>query len=83
MDITWTKRQVWGALGFTHRTEVIIGESEYRFVIDQPSKGYWTARGWRDGQFFLYREDRTLRAVKDEVIREVGQLRIAAKEVTK
>lgn len=79
--ITWTSKKAWGAVGLTHRATVTVGGIGYHFVIDQPSKGDWVARGWKDGDFFFYRDRataRTLSAMKDEVSLAVAGLRLSA-----
>lgn len=67
--LVWTKRKrkTWGTVGFTHYAKTRIGGKDYTFTIDQPSKGYWRARGWRNGDFCMYRDEddaRTLREMK-------------------
>lgn len=81
-EIEWTKKKQWGTIGFSHFVKVAIGGIEYDFTIDQPSKGQWVARGWSDGKFFFYRDSayaRTLAGMKDQVVRQIGELKLAAK----
>lgn len=79
--ITWTSKKEWGAVGLTHRATVTVDGIVYHFVIDQPSKGDWVVRGWKDGDFFFYRDRataRTLAAMKDLVADVIGDLRLSA-----
>lgn len=81
-SIIWTKRKEWGMAGFVHRATVTVGDVVYHFVIDRPDGGVWTARGWKDGTFFFYRDNRwttILTGMKHEVARTVDELRTAAK----
>lgn len=84
-DINWTKRKEWGAQGLTHRLHVVIGDDEYSFAVDQPSKGQWVGRGWRNGDLFFYRDSngapRTLAGMKELVERQVCELKIKAAEL--
>lgn len=76
--IVWQRKKVWGTVGMTHFTEVTINKDTYRFVLDQTRRGEWTARGWVNGSFFLYRDNqtaRTLAGLKAEVLRVVTELR--------
>lgn len=80
-EIAWTSEKMWGAVGLTHRTEVTIAGARYTFTVDQPRKGQWIARGWRDGDLFYYRDQpsgRTLAGAKAGIERQVGELLIAA-----
>jgi hypothetical protein len=83
-DINWTKRKEWGAVGLTHRLRVVIGDVEYSFAVDQPVKGQWVGRGWRNGDLFFYRAGdgapRTLAGMKEVVERQIGQARIVERE---
>lgn len=63
----------------TSYTEVVIGDNTYRFVLDQPRQGKWTARGWVNGSYFFYRQDGTLADMKREVTVKVAELRGGAK----
>ena len=80
-ELTWTSKKVWGAVGLTHHTEVTIAGAHYAFTVDQPRKGQWIARGWRNGDMFYYRDEakgRTLTGAKGMVDGEVGRLMDAA-----
>ena len=68
--LVWTKGKTWGTVGQTHYAKTRIGGKDYTFTIDQPSKGQWQARGWRNGDFCMYRdssEAATLKAMKELV----------------
>lgn len=76
--IVWQRRKVWGSVGMTHFTQVTIDKDVYRFTLDQPRQGQWTARGWVNGGFFMYRDNQavnTLAGMKAEVLRVVTELR--------
>jgi hypothetical protein len=70
--LTWTSKSEWGSVGNTHRASIELDNGDrWSFVVDQPRKGYWTARGWRadagttgSGDMVFYREDRTLKGAK-------------------
>lgn len=77
-SIPWTKRKEWGMAGFAHRATVTVDDVVYHFVIDRPDGGVWTARGWKDGTFFFYRDNKwttTLAGMKDLVALAVSELR--------
>ena len=76
--LKWTKKSEWGGVGLTHRTSITLRGCEYAFCVDQPSKGHWVARGWRDGDFCMYREAKTLADAKREVALRVGELKGAS-----
>ncbi len=59
--LTWTSSTEWGSVGKTHRATA----NGWKYVVDQPRKGYWVLRGWdADGNFGLYREDTTMKGAK-------------------
>lgn len=62
--LTWTSGKVWGSEGLTHRTATEINGESWKFTVDSPSKGHWVARAWRDGDFALYREAKTMKDAK-------------------
>lgn len=65
--LTWRTNKTWGAVGLTHYAETRICGKDYTFTIDQPSKGNWQARGWRNGDFCMFRDHEwatTLRGMK-------------------
>lgn len=63
--LTWTSSTEWGTIGRTHRAEVTLDNGDtWKFVVDQPRKGVWTARGWRNGVFAMYREGKILKDAK-------------------
>ncbi|AKA61719.1 hypothetical protein SEA_YDN12_52 [Streptomyces phage YDN12] len=64
--LTWTKKKEWGSEGLTHRAAATINGESWTFTVDSPSKGQWVARAWRDGDFALYREDRTMKGAKQQ-----------------
>ena len=64
--LTWTSSKVWGSVGMTHRAATEINGESWTFTVDSPSKGQWVARAWRDGDFALYREDRTMKGAKQQ-----------------
>lgn len=73
-ELTWRSRKEWGSEGNTHRTDVHLSNGDvWTFTVDQPHKGYWTARGWlqrendHTSSFKFYREGTTLKALKAEV----------------
>lgn len=75
-EISWTSEKVWGAVGLTHHTGITIGEDTWSFTVDQPRKGFWVARGWRNGHLSFYRDGaRTLTAAKDTVLAGIGDLK--------
>lgn len=77
--LTWTSRKAWGCEGRVHDATIVIGGDTYKFTVDQVRKGRWTARGWNSGVVFLYRDGEdfpTLKSMKDEVARVVGELLI-------
>lgn len=79
-QIIWKSKKVWGTVGNTYYTEVLIGDLKYRFVLGQPRHGFWVAQGWmgpadvKHGTAFLYRDDTTLTAVKYKVRIRVNEL---------
>ncbi len=64
--LTWTSGKVWGSEGLTHRAATEINGETWKFTVDSPKKGQWVARAWRDGDFALYREDRTMKGAKEQ-----------------
>ena len=78
--LTWTSKSEWGSVGNTHRASITLANGDqWSFVVDQPRKGQWTARGWRkdredvaagrtgSGDMVFYREDRTMKGAKAQV----------------
>lgn len=73
--LTWTSKSEWGSVGNTHRASITLDNGDrWSFTVDQPRKGYWTARGWRadrdttgSGDMVFYREDRTMKGAKAQV----------------
>jgi hypothetical protein len=65
-ELTWTRSRGWGTHGFTYRAELSLNGSSFTFVVDQPRKGEWQVRGWRDGEFRYFRDGRLMRLMKDE-----------------
>lgn len=78
-SIEWVARNVPGTVGRTYFTEVVIGDDTHSFVIDQPSKGLWVARGWTNGAFTMYREGYALAEMKQAVALAIGHLLVTAK----
>ena len=64
--LTWTSSKVYGSQGLTHDATAEINGETWKFRVDSPSKGQWVARAWRDGDFALYREDRTMKGAKQQ-----------------
>ncbi|USH45425.1 hypothetical protein SEA_ASIS_50 [Streptomyces phage Asis] len=64
--LTWTKKKESGSEGLTHRATATINGESWSFAVDSPRKGHWVARAWRDGDFALYREDRTMKGAKQQ-----------------
>ena len=73
--LTWTAKKEWGSVGMTHRAQITLDNGDtWRFVVDSPRKGVWTARGWRadadqtaagrTGDMVFYREDTTMKGAK-------------------
>lgn len=62
--LTWTSSKVHGTEGLTHDATAEINGETWKFRVDSPSKGHWVARAWRDGDFALYREARTMKDAK-------------------
>lgn len=63
--LTWRSKKVWGSEGNTHYADVTLDNGDaWSFTVDSPRKGFWVARGWRNGDFALYREDRTMKGAK-------------------
>lgn len=63
--LNWTSEDVWGSLGRTHYATAELDNGDtWKFTVDQPSKGHWVARGWRNGDMKFYREDRTMKGAK-------------------
>lgn len=78
-ELTWRSQKEWGAVGNTHRSQVTLDNGDtWKFVVDQPRKGQWTARGWRyeqgaeTGDMRFYREDRTLKGAKAQCQAQVN-----------
>lgn len=66
VPLTWTSSKVYGSQGLTHRATATINGENWAFTVDSPSKGHWAVRAWRDGDFALYREDRTMKGAKQQ-----------------
>lgn len=65
--LTWTSENRWGSVGRTYSAEITLDNGDtWAFQVDQPSKGYWMARGWRNNVFALYREDRTMKGAREQ-----------------
>lgn len=62
--LTWTRKKEFGSEGMTHRAIIEIAGHRHSFAVDSPRKGYWVARGWRDGDMDLYREATTMKDAK-------------------
>jgi hypothetical protein len=75
--LTWTAKKEWGSEGNTHRASVTLDNGDqWSFVVDQPRKGYWVARGFRKaaadvadgrtggGDMVFYRESTTMKDAK-------------------
>lgn len=75
--LTWSAKKEWGSVGNTHRARITLDNGDqWSFVVDQPRKGVWTARGWlKDredvaagrtggGDMVFYREDTTMKGAK-------------------
>ena len=67
VPLTWTSRVTWGCVGKAHYTEATINGEAWTFTVDQPRKGYWVARAWRDGKCAMYQEGKTLKSMKAAV----------------
>lgn len=55
VELTWSSKREWGSEGLTHRATAEINGEQWKFEVQQPVKGTWTVRGWRDGDFAFYR----------------------------
>lgn len=64
--LAWSRSKVRGSVGLTHDADTEINGEKWVFRVDSPSKGLWVARAWRDGDFALYREDRTMKGAKQQ-----------------
>lgn len=64
--LIWTSKKVWGSEGLTHNATTEINGERWTFTVDQPTKGRWVARAWRDGDFALHREDHTMKGAKQQ-----------------
>lgn len=64
VPLTWTSKVQWGNVGKSHRAKATINGESWMFTVDQPRKGHWVARGWRNGMFALYQEGTTLKSMK-------------------
>ena len=75
--LTWTAKKEWGSVGMTHRATIALDNGDrWSFIVDQPRKGQWTARGFRmdaqdaadgrtgSGDMVFYREDTTMKGAK-------------------
>lgn len=81
--LTWASAREWGSEGLTHRaTHVLANGDELRFVVDSPRKGQWAARGWLNGDFKFYREDRTLKGAKAQMVDVASVMTAALAELT-
>ena len=63
LPLRWTHHR---QLGQTYyRADITVDNTHYGFVIDKPYKSVWAARGWKNGNSFLYRDgERTLKGMK-------------------
>ena len=77
-ELDWTSKGAWGVVGKMHSTDVIVGDDSYYFVVNQPRKGYWVARGWKNGESCLHRDGNTLTRMKGLVADVVAGLRAEA-----
>ena len=67
-QLAWTSKAVWGAVGNTHYATAVLDDGDtWTYTVDQPQSGHWVARGWRNGDFRLYREDRTMKGARAKV----------------
>lgn len=83
-ELKWVSKKEWGAVGNTHYASIKVGSDNLTYTIDQPRKGYWVARGWKNGgiAFNLYREGKTLAEMKSIVLEDVAQARTVAAKVS-
>jgi hypothetical protein len=56
LPLRWKRSLVTGCYGTAYCADINVNGAHYRFVIDQPSKGRWAARGWKDRVLFLSRD---------------------------
>ena len=78
MNTTWTKRKAWGCEGLTHDAKVTIDKDDYEFTVDQPRKGCWQTRGWKNGWLVYFRDEHQLKTMaehKQGVMSYVAELR--------
>ena len=66
VPLIWTSGKVRGSEGLTHRSTAEINGETWKFTVDQPTKGHWRTRAWRDGDFELYREGKTMKGAKGQ-----------------
>ena len=65
MELTWTSKKAWGSVGRSYYAGFTSSKGDQvSYTVDQPNKGFWTARGWVNGHFAFYREGRTMAEVK-------------------
>lgn len=81
MSFQWTKKKVWGYAGYSYFLEVAIGVDRHSFTVDQPRKGFWVARGWKNGDMTMYREARTMASAKNEVVTRIIEIESTTKGV--
>lgn len=77
--LTWRTKDEWGTIGLTHRTE----STGWKYVADQPRKGFWQLRGWGPDGLFLYREDTTMKGAKAQAVGHVKDRAAAAAEAAR
>lgn len=58
--LSWTRTNDWGSNGGTYRAAA----DGWDYCVDSPRKGQWVLRGWGPGNRFLYRDGRTMKAMK-------------------
>ena len=64
-DLKWASRKTWGTVGRTHRADVEFDGQAYGFTVDQPIKGQWELRVWKNGDIVFHRMSiRTMREAK-------------------
>jgi hypothetical protein len=66
MELAWTSKKAWGSEGSRSYYAGFTSSKgdQVSYTVDQPNKGFWTARGWVNGTFAFYREGRTMAEVK-------------------
>lgn len=70
----WTKSTAWPQdVPTYHSGEVKIGENTLHFTIDKPYRTGWVLRGWENGKYAFYAEDKTMAALKARVEKIVNK----------